>query len=116
NIETAKRGESRGDIKEAFYRQIEAELEEMKAQGLRKNERVLRSPQSREIKVGEKTLLNFCANNYLDLANSPSLCQAARRAIDDHGLGLASVRFICGTQDIHKELERELAAFFGMED
>lgn len=101
---------------QAFYEGIDAELEEITAQGLRKNERILASPQAREIRVGNRTVLNFCANNYLGLAASPALRSAAKAAIDEFGLGLASVRFICGTQSLHKDLERGLAEFFGMED
>ena len=92
-------------------------LEEIRAAGLYKNERVITTPQSVEIKVqngGE--VLNFCANNYLGLANNPEVIAAAHKALDDHGFGLASVRFICGTQDLHKQLEQSICEFFGTDD
>src|SRR5215813_2418902 len=89
------------------------ELEEIKASGLFKNERIITSPQGAEIVVNGKTVLNFCANNYLGLSSHPKTIAAAHRYIDSHGYGMSSVRFICGTQDIHKELERKLAAFLG---
>jgi glycine C-acetyltransferase len=92
-------------------------LEEIRAAGLYKTERVITTPQSVEIKVqsGEK-VLNFCANNYLGLADNQEVIAAAHKALDDHGFGLASVRFICGTQDLHKQLERTISKFFGTED
>ncbi len=102
--------------KQEFYAGLESDLEEIGKQGLTKRERFLQSSQSREITVGGKTVLNFCANNYLGLANSRELCEAAKKTIDKYGLGLASVRFICGTQDLHKSLEKRLAAFLGTED
>ena len=98
------------------YQSMELELAEIESQGLTKRERFLQSAQSREIVVQGQKLVNFCANNYLGLANSPQLIEAARQALDEYGLGLASVRFICGTQEIHKELERRLSRFLGMED
>ena len=93
------------------------ELDEIKDAGLFKNERIITTPQDAEIKT-ESTgeVLNFCANNYLGLSSHPDVIQAAKDAIDSHGFGLSSVRFICGTQDIHKELERKIADFLGMED
>jgi glycine C-acetyltransferase len=91
-------------------------LEEIRATGTWKEERVLQSPQGAEIEVGGRRVLNFCANNYLGLSDHPGLLAAARGALDDRGFGLSSVRFICGTQDRHRELERRLAAFFGFED
>ena len=92
-------------------------LEEIRAQGLFKSERIITSPQSAEIELADgRTVLNFCANNYLGLADHPELIAAAREALDTHGFGMASVRFICGTQDLHKELERTIAEFFGTED
>ncbi len=92
-------------------------LEEIRAAGLYKTERVITTPQSVEIKVqGGTEVLNFCANNYLGLANNPEVIAAAHRALDDHGFGLASVRFICGTQDLHKQLEKTISEFFGSED
>lgn len=92
-------------------------LEEIRAAGLYKTERVITTPQSVEIKVqsGEE-VLNFCANNYLGLANNPEVIAAAHKALDDHGFGLASVRFICGTQDLHKQLEKTISRFFGTDD
>ena len=92
-------------------------LEEIRAQGLFKSERIITSPQSAEIELADgRTVLNFCANNYLGLADHPELIAAAREALDTHGFGMASVRFICGTHDLHKQLERTIADFFGTED
>jgi glycine C-acetyltransferase len=91
-------------------------LEEIRAAGTWKEERILQSPQGAEIEVGGRKVLNFCANNYLGLSDHPGLLSAARGALDGRGYGLSSVRFICGTQDLHRELERRLAAFFGFED
>jgi len=92
-------------------------LEEIRSAGLYKNERVITTPQSVEIRVGDSPeVLNFCANNYLGLADNPEVIAAAHKALDDHGFGLASVRFICGTQDLHKQLERTIADFFGTDD
>src|ERR1700754_3165239 len=94
-----------------------SELESIREQGLFKNERIIVSPQSAEIELeGGRRVLNFCANNYLGLADHPDVIQAAKDALDSHGFGMASVRFICGTQDLHKELERKIADFFGTED
>ena len=92
-------------------------LDEIREAGLYKTERVITTPQSVEIKVqsGEE-VLNFCANNYLGLADNPEVIAAAHKALDDHGFGLASVRFICGTQDLHKQLEKTISEFFGTED
>ena len=91
-------------------------LEEIRAAGTWKEERVLQSPQGAEIEVGGRRVLNFCANNYLGLSGDPRLLAAAHAALDGRGYGLSSVRFICGTQDLHRELERRLASFFGFED
>ena len=92
-------------------------LEEIREAGLYKNERVITTPQSVEIKVQDGSeVLNFCANNYLGLADNPEVIAAAHKALDDHGFGLASVRFICGTQDLHKQLERAISDFFGTDD
>jgi glycine C-acetyltransferase len=92
-------------------------LEEIRAAGLYKDERVITSPQSVEIRVEDGSeVLNFCANNYLGLADDPQVIAAAHKALDDHGFGLASVRFICGTQDLHKQLERSISGFFGTDD
>jgi glycine C-acetyltransferase len=91
-------------------------LEEIRAAGTWKEERLLQSPQGAEIRVGGRTVLNFCANNYLGLSDHPDLLAAARAGLEERGYGLSSVRFICGTQDRHRELERRLAAFFGFEE
>ena len=92
-------------------------IDEIKEAGLYKNERIIVSPQGAEIELntGQK-VLNFCANNYLGLSNDPSLIEAAKESLDDHGYGMSSVRFICGTADLHKELEKRIAEFFGTED
>ena len=91
-------------------------LEELKQQGLYKSERIITSSQSAEIEVNGKTVLNFCANNYLGLANNPEVVKAAQDVMNDWGFGLSSVRFICGTQQIHKELEHKVSEFLGTED
>ncbi|BCH21664.1 glycine C-acetyltransferase [Mesorhizobium sp. L-8-3] len=91
-------------------------LSQMEADGLYKSERVITSPQSAEIEVGGRKLLNFCANNYLGLADSVDLQAAAKAALDRYGYGMASVRFICGTQEEHKQLETKISSFLGMED
>jgi len=96
---------------------LEKELKEIVEAGLFKKERVITSPQSAEITIaGGQKVLNFCANNYLGLSSHPKVIEAAKNAIDSHGFGLSSVRFICGTQDIHKELEAKISKFLGMED
>ncbi|MGE3175392.1 MAG: glycine C-acetyltransferase [Planctomycetota bacterium] len=95
---------------------LRAELDGIREQGLWKDERVLQGPQGAMIRVGGKDVLCLCANNYLGLANNEALRQAAKGAIDSHGLGLASVRFICGTQDLHKTLEQKVSAFLRTED
>ena len=101
----------------AFYDRLSAETEGLRGQGLYKTERELRSPQSALIKVGDgREVVNLCANNYLGLASHPSVREAALRAIDRFGFGMASVRFICGTHEVHRELEAALAAFLGTED
>lgn len=100
----------------AFYAHLNEQLNQTKAEGLYKQERVITSPQSAAISVGGREVVNFCANNYLGLANHPQLIKAAQQGLDSHGFGMASVRFICGTQDLHKQLEAELSAFLGMED
>ena len=100
-----------------FYQHLSQELEQVKVDGLYKAERVITSAQQAEIAVtSSNQVINFCANNYLGLANHPSLIEAAKAGLDDHGFGMASVRFICGTQDIHKTLEHKLSQFLGMED
>ena len=94
-----------------------AELQALRTQGLFKAERVITGPQSAEITLADgRTVLNFCANNYLGLADHPAVIQAAKDALDSHGFGMASVRFICGTQDLHKQLEARIAEFFGTQD
>jgi glycine C-acetyltransferase len=100
-----------------FDQQLTRTLDEIKAQGLYKTERVITTPQDAHIAVSDgKRVLNMCANNYLGLADHPALIAAAKEALDTHGFGMASVRFICGTQDIHKELEEALTKFLGTED
>ena len=101
-----------GKIKE----HLQAELQSIREAGLYKTERIIRSPQRAEITVAEKPVLNFCANNYLGLSDNPRLIEAAKRAMDERGFGMSSVRFICGCQDIHKELEQAIADYFGTED
>jgi glycine C-acetyltransferase len=103
-------------MNENLVKRIAAEVEEIKAAGLYKTERIIESPQGAEILVGGKTVLNFCANNYLGLSSHPKVIAAAHTAIDERGYGMSSVRFICGTQDLHKELERKLSEFLGTED
>jgi glycine C-acetyltransferase len=103
-------------MNEKFVQRIYAELEEIDAAGLCKKERIISSPQGAEITVNGQTVLNFCANNYLGLSSHPKVIEAAHRAIETHGYGMSSVRFICGTQDIHKELEKKIANFLGTED
>ena len=100
-----------------FEKQISETLQEIKSQGLFKTERVITSPQDAHIAItGGKRVLNMCANNYLGLADHPALITAAKEALDTHGFGMASVRFICGTQDIHKQLEAALTKFLGTEE
>ena len=96
---------------------LEKELQEIKEADLYKSERIISSPQAAEITLeGGKEVLNFCANNYLGLSSHPTVIEAAKKTIDSHGFGLSSVRFICGTQDIHKELEQKISDFLGTED
>lgn len=95
---------------------LQKELQEIRAAGLYKSERIITSPQGAVITANGKEVLNFCANNYLGLSSHPRVVKAARQAIETHGYGMSSVRFICGTQDIHKELERKIADFLGTED
>ena len=100
-----------------FEKQLSQTLEEIKSQGLYKTERIITSPQDAHIAVaGGKRVLNMCANNYLGLADHPELIKAAKEALDNHGLGMASVRFICGTQDLHQQLEAALTKFLGTEE
>lgn len=100
-----------------FLQQLAAQADQLKAEGLYKAEREIVSPQASHIRLGDGSdVINFCANNYLGLANSPELIYAAKHGLDEHGFGMSSVRFICGTQDIHKQLESALSRFLGMED
>ncbi len=103
-------------MNENFTQRISKEVEEVKESGLYKTERVIESPQGAEITVNGKSVLNFCANNYLGLSSHPEVIAAAHKTIDERGYGMSSVRFICGTQDIHKELEKKISAFLGTED
>lgn len=100
----------------AFLDDISDRLEEIRSEGLWKTEREITAPQGARTQVGEREVINLCANNYLGLANHPDLIASAERGMQAHGFGMASVRFICGTQDLHRELERKLAAFLGHED
>ena len=95
---------------------LQKELNTIEQNGIFKKERIITSPQGAEITVNGKTVLNFCANNYLGLSSHPEVIQAAKDALDSHGFGMSSVRFICGTQDIHKTLEKKIADFYGTED
>ena len=100
-----------------FKNHLLKELSEIQDAGLYKNERIIVSPQGALISVADgKEVLNFCANNYLGLSNNRELKDAAKDALDSHGFGMSSVRFICGTQDVHKQLEAAVARFFGTED
>ncbi|MBN9548619.1 MAG: aminotransferase class I/II-fold pyridoxal phosphate-dependent enzyme, partial [Alphaproteobacteria bacterium] len=103
-------------MSKAFLSHIDSELQGLKSAGLYKSERVISSMQSAEIEVGGEKVLNFCANNYLGLADSLDLRDAAKHALDRYGYGMASVRFICGTQEEHKQLEATISSFLGMED
>jgi glycine C-acetyltransferase len=103
-------------MKQDFYTRLEQQISETKEQGLFKNERVITSSQQSDIQVNQQQVLNFCANNYLGLANHPMLIEAAKSGLDSHGFGVASVRFICGTQDIHKQLEAQISEFLGTEE
>jgi len=109
-------GETLKIMNENFRNRIGEELEAIKTAGLYKTERIITSEQGAEIEVGGKKVLNFCANNYLGLSSHPKVIKAAKKYIDERGYGLSSVRFICGTQDIHKELEKKVADFLGTED
>lgn len=108
-----------GPMSDTFFDHIATELKQIEADGLYKRERIITSAQDAEIEIndgGTKDVLNFCANNYLGLADAPELIEASKTALDAHGFGMASVRFICGTQDQHRELERGLAEWLGYED
>ncbi|MCL1142752.1 glycine C-acetyltransferase [Shewanella gaetbuli] len=100
----------------SFYDRINQQIADVKSDGLYKSERIIASAQQTAIEVNHHQVINFCANNYLGLANHPELIKAAQQGLDSHGFGMASVRFICGTQDIHKQLEASLSEFLGMED
>ncbi len=100
----------------AYLAHLNHEIEALKEAGLYKTERVITSPQQPQMKANGRNVVCLCANNYLGLANHPAIIQAAKAVMDDHGFGMASVRFICGTQNIHRELEQKLAAFLGFED
>ncbi|MCW3462240.1 glycine C-acetyltransferase [Chitinophaga nivalis] len=103
-------------MNERFITRLREELGDIDKAGLYKRERIITSEQGAEIQVGGKTVLNFCANNYLGLSSHPAVVKAAKEAIDTHGYGMSSVRFICGTQDLHKELEDKISKFLGTED
>jgi glycine C-acetyltransferase len=103
-------------MNENLVKRLAVELEEIKSSGLYKTERIIESPQGAEITVNGKTVLNFCANNYLGLSSHPKVIEAAKKYVDQRGYGMSSVRFICGTQDIHKELEAKISKFLGTED
>ncbi len=103
-------------MNEQFVERIRSEVDDIKTAGLYKKERVINGDQGAEITVNGKTVLNFCANNYLGLSSHPKTIEAAHKYIDSHGYGMSSVRFICGTQDIHKELENKISEFLGTED
>ena len=103
-------------MNQAFATRIATEIGQIKDAGLFKVERIISSEQGAEIIVNNKTVLNFCANNYLGLSSHPKVLEAAKKYIDLRGYGMSSVRFICGTQDIHKELEKSLSQFLGTED
>src|SRR5688572_7793938 len=100
-------------MNENLVKRIAAEIEGIKESGLYKQERVIAGPQGAEITVNGKQVLNFCANNYLGLSSHPKVIEAAHDAIDERGYGMSSVRFICGTQDIHKTLENKISKFLG---
>ena len=98
-------------------KQLQSELAAIKEAGLYKNERIITTPQGAQVKVstGEEVII-MCANNYLGLSSHPKVIEGAKQTLDSHGYGMSSVRFICGTQDIHKELEKKISSFLGMED
>src|SRR3954468_12911287 len=101
---------------QALREQLRAQLEDVKAKGLYKRERQLQGPQGAAIRVGGREVINFCANNYLGLANHPAIVEAAHEGLRRYGYGMASVRFICGTQDLHRQLETAVARFLGKDD
>jgi glycine C-acetyltransferase len=99
-----------------FQEQFSSELDGIHEAGTFKAERVISSPQSAAIRVAQGEVINFCANNYLGLADNPDIIETAKKALDERGFGMASVRFICGTQDLHKELERAISRFNSTDD
>jgi glycine C-acetyltransferase len=103
-------------VDNAFFQRFDSQLDELRQQGLFKSERVIASPQAGQIRANDADVINLCANNYLGLASHPAIREAAHRAIDRYGYGMASVRFICGTQTVHKQLEAALSKFLGTED
>src|SRR5262249_30569898 len=104
-------------MKSQFFSQLEKDIAALKEAGLYKGERVITSPQRAAITVlNGKEVINLCANNYLGLADHPALISAGKEALDQYGYGMSSVRFICGTQSVHKQLEQKLSGFLGMED
>lgn len=103
-------------LSQKYLDTLQNELQQIESDGLFKRERIITSQQSAEIVSNGKTLLNFCANNYLGLSNNPEVMKASQEAIESHGYGMSSVRFICGTQDIHKQLEEKISQFLGLED
>ena len=103
-------------ISKNYLENLQSELQNIKNDGLFKTERIITSQQSAEIVANGKKLLNFCANNYLGLSNNPEVMKASQDMVESHGYGMSSVRFICGTQDIHKELEAKISKYLGMED
>ena len=116
-----KAGQSSPDTNGKFYAtsknsKTNFRIKTIENNGLYKKERIITSPQGAEITVNGETVLNFCANNYLGLSSHPEVIQAAKDTLDSHGFGMSSVRFICGTQDIHKELEKKISEFLGTED
>ena len=102
---------------QAFQKHLQQEISDIRAAGLYKNERIITSPQNAMIKITDgREMLNFCANNYLGLSDHPEIKKAAIEAIENSGYGMSSVRFICGTQDLHKQLEASISKFFNTED
>src|SRR5215218_10004728 len=103
-------------MNETFLERLRGGLASVRKQGLYKSERVISGPQGGVVRTGDHDVINLCANNYLGLANHPAVREAAHRAIEEFGYGMASVRFICGTQTVHKQLEERLSRFLGMQD
>ena len=95
---------------------IDEKINDIKESGTYKNERILVSSQGAKISLSDKKVINFCSNNYLGLSSHPRLIEAAKKGLDSHGFGMSSVRFICGTQDLHKQLEEKISSFFKTED